>query len=391
MKPIKLTALFLFIVSTIGYSNINETNSPDDICSTLKNKINAERRYIEDLRNDLNTFEYQLKRKNDYITRKRILEERKRKLAQIKQRSFYKKKLQEEYALKCGGENYANKNKKKYALEEKAAKAEKNLAINQREINRIESKKNQGQKLTSEENKLLKNKENEIINENKLKNEAVLKEKKFADKKANELKNQKSSVAIKEWNNEMNKFKKHTLEYTLNNKILLNQFDIFSPDPKIDFYRMVYLKPTSSWNLRLIESYLNKFSMNNSANSNYYTIKNELQDKIIELKYQNNILKNKLNLDISEKERRSIKDQINKNAVIINKLIGDEMQNESTNKNNFIVKLIKENKYKINPLIIGEINGFESKIISELHPQYDLFKKEMNKLSSASAKPGKVK
>jgi hypothetical protein len=300
--------------------------------------------------------------------------------------------LKAKIKTKCGDNNG------KIATDLKKMEEKKlNTALNQREVNRIESKKNQGYKLSSDENKLLKNKENEIKIENKLKNEAVLKEKKFADKKANELKNQKSSAAIKEWINEMNKFKKHTLEYTLNNKILLNQFDIFSPDPKIDFYRMVYLKPSSSWNLRIIESYLiknnPKYIFKNKAEvvMEFNYNKKEAEEELLRLKKKRYKLESELYTDKKIRSKDAIKKDIKEVNIKINEINKMKIKIAENKERKPLLTMIKDNNYIVNQPIITQINYMKNNIVLYMGTSYKSFEAEMNKLSSASAKPGKVK
>jgi hypothetical protein len=369
MKTIKLTALFLFFV----LGNFSGYSQSGGISQCIRYQNELKELYLKRDKLIYSRLNYAAKRQELNIIKNNIIV------------------LNAKIKTSCGDNGKIAKDLKK--MEEKKL----NTALNQREVNRIESKKNQGYKLSSEENKLLKNKENEIKNENKLKTEAVLKEKKFADKKANELKNQKSSAAIKEWKNEMNKFKKHTLEFTLNNKILLNQFDIFSPDPKIDFYRMVYLKPSSSWNLRIIESYLiknnPKYIFKNKAEvaMEFNYNKKEAEVELLRLKKRRYKLESDLDTDKINLNKDKIKRDIKEVDIKINEI--NKMKNKiAENKERKpLLTMIKDNNYIVNQPIISQINYMKNNIVLYMGASYKSFEAEMNKLSSASASPGKVK
>jgi hypothetical protein len=286
MKTIKLTALFAILVSFAIQGNANSNNTPPRkdrnsyTCKELMIEIDKERAIIQDCRIKINKFRLVK------THQKRVLELQE----MIRIHSAYKKTYQDYYKT-CdlsvnGGVKYGNKNKDKkaYTDEDMIAKYEKNKKITQQNNSKakeIKFKKDDGGKLSKGEESKLKAREKEIKAEDKLISNAKLKEKELADQRAKNIKKNKESAIIKEWKNELKKNKIHTLQYTLENKILFTEFDKTSPNPVIDYYREVYKQPINSLNLLYIKNkYLVKTSPTYIARSNQNI---KLEPQVIEL------------------------------------------------------------------------------------------------------------
>jgi hypothetical protein len=383
MQVKRLIPLFLILFFCKSFVLISQTSPRRPYtCEELKRLIDQDRKTIQKRRIEIN---------NCVDKRKIIAKESQINILQQRKREY-----QETYKIMgCGFANNSSKYKNTEAKKEYTSKEilNKNEKLKSKEVKinenntAIRNKNVSGQRLTAEESKQLKssNKDNESLR--KIENDAVAKSNKLAAKKENNKVNNSQAAAISEWKNELKKKGSHQLEYTLKNKILINQFDLLYDIPALDFYRMVYLKPSKSWNLLFIKN--NYFLL---TSKRYIFPEEDMFKQKLFLKLNSNIVnyesnKRKLFDDINSKRTKNVnkEDELNKLNNELNKLYERRKKEfpryDATEK---LIKLVDYCKYKTNPDIIIRIQSLEKFVELELFVHYTKFTKEMDRMAKNS-------
>jgi hypothetical protein len=381
MQAKRLIPLFLILFFCKNFVLISQTSPRRPYtCEELKRLIDQDRKTIQKRRIEIN---------NCVDKRKIIAKESQINILQQRKREY-----QETYKIMgCGSANNSSKyknteaKKKEYTSKEILNKNEK-LKSKEAKINEnntaIRNKNVSGQRLTAEESKQLKssNKDNESLR--KIENDAVAKSNKLAAKKENNKVNNSQAAAIREWKNELKKKGSHQLEYTLKNKILINQFDLLYDIPALDFYRMVYLKPSKSWNLLFIKN--NYFLL---TSKRYIFPEEDMFKQKLFLELNSSIVnyesnKRKLFDDINAKRTKNAnkEDELNKLNNKLNSLYERRKiefpRYDATEK---LIKLIDYSKFKSNPDIIRRIESLKKEVELKLWLPYTKFTKDMDRMS----------
>ena len=102
-------------------------------------------------------------------------------------------------------------------------------------------------------------------------------------------------------------------------------------------------------------------------------------------------LESELYTDIKIRSKDAIKKDIKEVDIKINEINKMKIKIAENKERKPLLTMIKDNNYIVNQPIITQINYMKNNIVLYMGTSYKSFEAEMNKLSSASAKPGKVK